>query len=103
MMFIKSFLVLAALLLVAQYSIQPVSCGLATCAAGIAYHGTCQTACNFGYGTCMAASGLVAGAAGPVGWWAWITSAAAACSLAQGACMVVCATTAAGLCAAPLP
>merc|ERR1719297_587403 len=77
--------------------------GVLTCTAGIAYYGTCQTACNTGYAACMTASGLVAGTTGPVGWWAWLTSAAAGCSAVQGACMATCFSTAAGMCAAPAP
>merc|ERR1712131_376007 len=50
----------------------------------------CYTACNAAYVTCMGASGLVAGATGPVGWWAWLTGAAATCSATQGACMAAC-------------
>lgn len=61
--------------------------------------GLCYTACNTAYVTCMGGSGLVAGTTGPVGWYAWLTSAAAGCSAAQGACMTVCAATA----AAPVP
>ena len=45
----------------------------------------CYTAYNAGYVTCMAGLGLVAGVAGPVGWWAWITGAAAGCSAVQAA------------------
>ena len=54
--------------------------------------GACYTACNAGYVACMSASGLVAGTTGPVGWWAWLTGAAAACSFTQGACMSACTT-----------
>jgi hypothetical protein len=61
----------------------------------------CYTACNAGYVTCLAASGLVAGATGPVGWWAWATSAATGCSAVQAACMAAC--TAGGLAAAVTP
>ena len=40
----------------------------------------CYTACNVGWGTCMAASGLVAGTTGPVGWWCcWMSCCMAAC------------------------
>eukprot|EP00569_Conticribra_weissflogii_P007441 CAMPEP_0171340656 /NCGR_PEP_ID=MMETSP0878-20121228/8717_1 /TAXON_ID=67004 /ORGANISM="Thalassiosira weissflogii, Strain CCMP1336" /LENGTH=106 /DNA_ID=CAMNT_0011842769 /DNA_START=219 /DNA_END=539 /DNA_ORIENTATION=- len=77
--------------------------GPISCAAGIAYYGTCQTACNTGYVSCMAAAGLVAGTTGPVGWYAWLTSAPAGCSAVQGVCMATCAATAAGMCAAPAP
>ena len=38
----------------------------------------------------MSGSGLVAGTTGPVGWWAWLTGAAAACSAGQGVCMAAC-------------
>ena len=61
----------------------------------------CYTACNAGYVTCMLGSGLVAGTTGPVGWWAWATSAAAGCSAIQGTCMAAC--TAVGLAAAAAP
>ena len=61
--------------------------------------GACYTACNAGYVSCMASSGLGAGTTGPVGWWAWLTSAAAGCSAIQGACMATCAASA----AAPTP
>eukprot|EP00954_Amorphochlora_amoebiformis_P019352 1332038-Amorphochlora_amoeboformis.AAC.2 len=61
--------------------------------------GLCYTACNAAYCSCMASSGLVAGTTGPVGWYAWITGAAGACSAAQSVCMVSCAS----LAAAPTP
>jgi hypothetical protein len=61
--------------------------------------GLCYTACNAGYVTCMSSSGLVAGVSGPVGWWAWLTGAAATCSAIQGTCMVACAA----VFAAPTP
>lgn len=61
--------------------------------------GVCYSACNAGYVACMTASGLTAGVTGPVGWWAWLTGAAAGCSLTQGACMTACTT----LVAAPTP
>ena len=61
----------------------------------------CYTVCNVGYATCMGSSGLVAGVAGPVGWWAWVTGAAAGCSAIQAACMTAC--TAGGLAAAAAP
>lgn len=67
--------------------------------AGPAAVGLCYTACNAAYCTCMASSGLVAGATGPVGWYAWLTGAAATCSLAQGACMTACTA----LAVAPTP
>ena len=63
----------------------------------------CYTACNAGYVTCMAGSGLVAGVAGPVGWWAWITGAAAGCSAVQAACMTTCAVVGLAATAAPTP
>ena len=77
--------------------------GIVSCAAGTAFYGTCQTACNAGWVTCLAGYGVVAGAVGPVGWYAWLTSGPAACSAAQGVCMAVCATSAAALCVAPAP
>jgi hypothetical protein len=52
--------------------------------------GLCYTACNAGVVSCYGASGLVFGVSGPVGWVAWLTSAAAMCSAAQGVCMVAC-------------
>jgi len=61
--------------------------------AGFATIGLCYTACNAGYVTCMSGSGLVAGTTGPVGWWAWLTSAAAGCSAVQGSCMAMCAAS----------
>ena len=61
----------------------------------------CYTACNAGYVACMASSGMVAGVSGPVGWWAWATSAAAGCSAVQGTCMEAC--TAGGLATAATP
>jgi hypothetical protein len=63
----------------------------------------CYTACNVGYVCCMTSSGLVAGVAGPVGWWAWITGAASACSAIQGACMATCVATGLALTVAPTP
>lgn len=78
---------------------------LVVCATGgpISW-GACQSACNYGAVVCYSAAGLTFGVtaaggavAGPVGWWAWLTSvptstvaAAAACSAAQGACMAAC-------------
>ena len=61
--------------------------------AGPTAVGLCYTACNAAVVTCYSASGLTFGAAGPVGWYAWLTSAAALCSTAQGACMATCAAT----------
>lgn len=61
----------------------------------------CYTACNAGYVTCLAGSGLVAGMTGPVGWYAWITGAATGCSAVQAACMSAC--TAGGLAASHTP
>ncbi|KAI9324622.1 hypothetical protein BDR26DRAFT_255637 [Obelidium mucronatum] len=73
--------------------------------AGPVAWAACQTACNAGAVYCYATAGLVfgtvtlgAGAAGPVGWWAWFfgggaaaaTAAATACSAAQGVCMAAC-------------
>ena len=63
---------------------------LGVAVAGPIAWGACQTACNAGWVTCMSASGLVAGTTGPVGWWAWLTGAAASCSAIQGACMAAC-------------
>ena len=94
---------LALCLFVFVQQVKEVDGGVLTCASGLAYYGTCQTACNAGYMTCLAAAGVVAGTTGPVGWYAWLTSAPAACSAAQGACMAACAVTAAGMCAAPAP
>ncbi len=73
--------------------------GIISCAAGLVYYGTCQTACNAGWVTCMSGAGLVAGATVGVGG----VVAAAGCSVAQGACMATCATTATAACAAPIP
>ncbi len=64
---------------------------------------SCYTACNAGYVTCMAASGLVAGTTGPVGWYAWATGAAAGCSTVQGACMAACTAGGLAVAAAPTP
>jgi hypothetical protein len=61
----------------------------------------CYTACNTGYVTCLAGSGIVAGAGGPVGWYAWLTGAAAGCSAVQGACMSACTAGGAALFLAP--
>lgn len=63
----------------------------------------CYTACNTGYVTCMASSGLVAGVSGPVGWVAWLTGAAGSCSLVQGACMAACTAVGLATAAAPTP
>merc|ERR1712110_1067178 len=60
--------------------------------SGPVAYAACQTACNTGYATCMAASGLSASGTGPVGWYAWLTGAAGACSAVQGACMAACAS-----------
>ena len=102
-MFVNIFrnVLLSFILLSSHFRV--IEAGVLTCAAGLAYYGTCQTACNAGYVACMTASGLVAGTTGPVGWWAWLTSAAAGCSAVQGTCMAACAVTAAGMCAAPAP
>ena len=51
----------------------------------------------------MAASGLVAGTTGPVGLWAWATSAAGSCSLIQGACMTACTAGGLAVTVAPTP
>jgi hypothetical protein len=58
--------------------------------AGLVAQGLCYTACNTGWVACLSSSGIVAGTTGPVGWWAWLTSAAAGCSAVQGACMTAC-------------
>jgi len=58
--------------------------------AGPVAWAACQTAGNAGAVACYSASGLVFGAAGPVGWWAWLTGAAPTCSAIQGACMAAC-------------
>ena len=63
----------------------------------------CYTACNTGYGVCLAGSGLVAGTTGPVGWYAWFTGAAAGCSLVQGACMTACTAGGLATVVAPTP
>merc|ERR1712000_441382 len=63
----------------------------------------CYTACNAAYVSCMAASGLVAGTTGPVGWIAWLTSAAATCSAGQGVCMTACTAVGLGTAVAPTP
>jgi len=50
----------------------------------------CQTACNVGYGVCLAGFGLTAGVAlGPAAPAAVVTG-AAGCSAVQGACMAAC-------------
>ena len=67
--------------------------GVFSCAAVLAYYGTCQTACNAGWVTCMSGAGLVAGATLGVGGGV----AAIGCSVAQGACMAACASTAAAM------
>eukprot|EP00007_Cunea_sp_BSH-02190019_P002243 CAMPEP_0174229846 /NCGR_PEP_ID=MMETSP0417-20130205/731_1 /TAXON_ID=242541 /ORGANISM="Mayorella sp, Strain BSH-02190019" /LENGTH=72 /DNA_ID=CAMNT_0015307443 /DNA_START=187 /DNA_END=405 /DNA_ORIENTATION=+ len=61
--------------------------------AGPALVGACYTACNAGVVACYAAAGVTFGVAGPIGWWAWLTSAPTACSAAQGLCMASCAAT----------
>lgn len=64
--------------------------------------GLCYTACNAGYGVCLGAVGVTAGVTAPVTWVGWFTgvpAACVACSAAQGACMVGCAS----LFAAPTP
>jgi hypothetical protein len=63
----------------------------------------CYSACNAGYVTCLAASGIVAGTTGPVGWYAWLTSAAAGCSAIQGACMATCTAGGLATIGAPTP
>ena len=59
-------------------------------AAGPLVVGLCYSACNAAVVSCYASSGLAFGVAGPVGWVAWLTGAAATCSAAQGACMAAC-------------
>jgi hypothetical protein len=63
----------------------------------------CYTACNAGWVTCLASYGIVAGAAGPVGWFAWLSSAPAGCSVVQGACMAACTAGGLATVAAPTP
>lgn len=72
------------------FTILLVIISLAVSDAGPVSVGLCYSACNAGYVSCMAASGLVSSGAGPVGWWAWLTGAAAACSATQGICMSAC-------------
>ena len=55
-------------------------------AAGPVAWAACQTACNVGYGTCLAALGLTAGTAFPPS----LVALAALCSAAQGTCMAAC-------------
>lgn len=86
-------LVMTMTLIFAQVIGGPITAGSAVAA--------CYTACNAGYVACMSGSGIVAGTTGPVGWWAWLTSAAAACSATQGVCMSAC--TAGGVAAAATP
>ena len=63
----------------------------------------CYTACNVGYVTCLAGYGIVAGTTGPIGWYAWFTSAPIACSLTQAACMSACTAGGVLSMAAPTP
>jgi len=64
--------------------------------AGPLAYAACQTACNIGWVTCYSTAGLAAGTiTGGLG----APIAAAACNLAQGACMAACV----GLLAAPTP
>eukprot|EP01084_Bolivina_argentea_P211479 359744_1 len=100
-MLMKKILIILSIL--AIISNRKVEAGPLSCAAGVAFYGSCQTACNAAWCACMTASGLTAGATGPVGWYAWLTSAAAACSALQGTCMAACAASAAAMCAAPAP
>jgi hypothetical protein len=72
---------------------------IATSNAGPVGVGLCYSACNAGYVSCLAASGIVAGTTGPVGWWAWLTGAGAACNATQGICMSACTA----LIVAPIP
>ncbi|KAJ1460403.1 hypothetical protein M885DRAFT_559514 [Pelagophyceae sp. CCMP2097] len=78
----------------------PAAGGLIAAGSAVA---ACYTACNAGYVTCMASSGLAAGVAGPIGWWAWITGAAATCSAIQAACMSVCTVGACAVVVVPTP
>mmetsp|Transcript_26749 Transcript_26749/g.39567 ORF Transcript_26749/g.39567 Transcript_26749/m.39567 type:complete len:97 (-) Transcript_26749:49-339(-) len=88
------------ILLCLQACVKMTEGGPIVAGSGVA---VCYTACNAGYVTCMTASGLVAGTTGPVGWWAWLTSAAAGCSVVQGACMAACTAGGLATAAAPTP
>jgi len=92
-----SFLVICAVTLLGASMVRggPIAAGSA-----VAYG---YSACNAGYVTCLAASGLTAGVVGPVGWVAWLTSAPAACSAAQGVCMAACTAGGLSMVAAPTP
>ena len=70
-----------------------LACAPARVDAGPLTVGACYTACNTGWVTCLGGYGIVAGTTGPVGWWAWMTSAPAMCSAVQGTCMAACTTT----------
>nr|CAH7728321.1 unnamed protein product [Callosobruchus chinensis] len=85
----KAFLVLALTFLVARSQAGPIGFILS--------YGACQSACNAGYVACCAATGATAGTF-TLG--AGIPAALAACSVAQGACMALCAGATA---AAPTP
>mmetsp|Transcript_28911 Transcript_28911/g.52373 ORF Transcript_28911/g.52373 Transcript_28911/m.52373 type:complete len:98 (-) Transcript_28911:121-414(-) len=91
---LSSFLFLPILLLAHQ-----AQAGVFSCAAGLVYYGTCQTACNAGWVTCMSGAGLVAGVTLGIGG----VVGAVGCSVAQGACMAICGATATAMCAAPVP
>lgn len=79
--------------MIALVSLFLISLFLSVADAGLLTTGACYSACNAGWVSCLAAAGVVAGTTGPVGWYAWLTGAPAACSAAQGACMVLCTTT----------
>ena len=88
----KSFHLLLMLILILGLYLPLVS-------AGPVAVGVCYSACNAGYVSCLAGYGIVAGTTGPIGWWAWLTSAPAGCSAIQGTCMAACTA----LFAAPTP
>lgn len=96
----SSFLSLLAFLLCVSSYLLPVESGPIAAGSAVA---ACYSACNAGYVTCMASSGLVAGVTGPVGWYAWLTSAAASCSLVQATCMSACTAGGLAVAAAPTP
>jgi hypothetical protein len=76
---ISLFSLFAAILSVAHH-VDLVKAGPIMAGSGVAL---CYTACNTGYVTCLAASGIVAGTTGPVGWYAWATSAPVGCSAGE--------------------
>lgn len=77
-----------------------VDSGPIAAGSAVAY---CYTACNAGWVTCLSAYGIVAGTTGPIGWWAWLYSAPAVCSAAQGVCMAACTAGGLAVVAAPTP